>query len=589
MSLISKLRELAEAKPDHEAFVFTEYDTRSGDRTSTLTWRQVYVRASNLARYLNSLNDDLERQKFAAICAPQGIEYIVGFLGALFAGWCPVPLPEPQGGLQDKRTGLALLDCSAAVVLTTAKDEDAVRATLAAYSLAVTTPVIALDTFEVADVSPSGAGDVSDFRPPEGGMYLQYTSGSTGNPRGARISLENVEINFRQIAKAAFPYKGTEVSLPRSTVSWLPLYHDMGLMVGLFIPVYCACPSYFMSPAAFVRKPIRWMRMLAERDQPFTAAPNFAFDLATSRISDADMSGIDLAHVSAISNGGERVQPNTVDSFLERFSRYGLRPEVVKPSYGMAEAVVYVAISEVGTPPVSTEFDAQSLANGHAELKGPDAEHATRLVRYHKLDADPLVRIVDPESCVELSPGGIGEIWVHGGNLSSGYHNVDNALNKEKFHATIRDKSPGTPRSPWLRTGDLGFEWDGGFYIVGRSKDLIIQDGVNHYPDDIENTVKEFTRGRVAAFSIADERSERLVIVAEVKPTGLASGSSGVELPLVKKRAMAALSRLHGLHVADFLFVPPQALPKTTSGKISRSACAKRYLSAGFEQLEVPQ
>lgn len=317
---------------------------------------------------------------------------------------------------------------------------------------------------------------------------MQYTSGSTANPRGVVLSMRNVTENVDQIIRNYFRHEGGAPRLPSSVVSWLPLYHDMGLMVGLFIPLFVGCPVILTSPEAFIRKPARWMQLLAKHQAPFSAAPNFAFDLAVAKTSEEDMAGLDLGHVNTIINGAEQVQPNTITKFLRRFRPYNLMPAAVKPSYGMAEAVVYLATTKAGSPPTSTEFDADSLARGHAELSTFETERATRLIRYHSDDKEPLLRIVDPDSNIELGPGRIGEIWIHGKNVSTGYHNADDALNRDKFQASIREASAGTPRSPWLRTGDLGFIVGDEFYIVGRMKDLIIQDGVNHYPDDIETT-----------------------------------------------------------------------------------------------------
>lgn len=401
---------------------------------------------------------------------------------------------------------------------------------------------------------------------------MQYTSGSTANPRGVVLSMRNVTENVDQIIRNYFRHEGGALRLPSSVVSWLPLYHDMGLMVGLFIPLFVGCPVILTSPEAFIRKPARWMQLLAKHQAPFSAAPNFAFDLAVAKTSEEDMAGLDLGHVNTIINGAEQVQPNTITKFLRRFRPYNLMPAAVKPSYGMAEAVVYLATTKAGSPPTSTEFDADSLARGHAELSTFETERATRLIRYHSDDKEPLLRIVDPDSNIELGPGRIGEIWIHGKNVSTGYHNADDALNRDKFQASIREASAGTPRSPWLRTGDLGFIVGDEFYIVGRMKDLIIQDGVNHYPDDIETTVKEFTGGRVAAFSVSDDGVEHLVIAAEVRTEHGPDKVTIMDFSTIKRLVVSALSKLHGLHVTDFLLVPPGALPKTTSGVCEHAA-----------------
>ncbi|CAM4473184.1 Long-chain-fatty-acid--AMP ligase FadD30 [Mycobacterium basiliense] len=589
MPIISTLRDRANTTPDREAFRFFDYAVGDEPQIDTLTWQELYARTTALAKYLASFNGHFERQRFAAISAPQGLDYIVGFLGALRAGWIPVPLPEPQGSLQDKRTGLVLADCSADAVLTTVSAEDAIRATLGSHHLSATTPVIALDALD--DPCFGAPEDRDAWAAPQfdTGSYLQYTSGSTGNPKGARLSVHNVVENTNHILRDLFTAEDQTQNLPGSVVSWLPLYHDMGLMTNLFIPVLTGCPSTIMSPASFIRKPARWLQLVAQNDTPFTAAPNFAFDLAAARISDKDMAGRDLAHVSAMANGGERVQAGTIERFLDKFRPYNLKPTAVRPAYGMAEAVVYLATTKYGSSPTSTVFDSKSLTRGCAEPGTDKSSLTSTLVRYHRSGSQPLIRIVDPESQAEVEPGRIGEIWAHGANLSTGYHGAESQLNKDKFHAAIREPSAATPRSPWLRTGDLGFAFDEEFYIVGRIKDLVIQDGVNHYPEDIENTVNKFTGSRVASFSVPGELGENLIIAAEVKVEKLADESIRTDLSRMKKQVLAALSRLHGLRVTDFLLVPHGSLPKTTSGKISRAACAMRYESAELERIETLQ
>lgn len=589
MSIISILRARAQLTPGQEAFAFIDYDARTGDDIIRMTWHDLYCRSTAISRYLANHHGHAQAQKIAAISAPQGLDYVVGFLGALSAGWTAVPLPEPRGSLHDKRTGLALIDCSADVMLTTSQVEDQIRSAMASHGLGVTTPVIALDAVHDLCDPPGTERESDDCQRAECGSYLQYTSGSTANPRGAIISPDNVLANLQHVEQSYFIDDKGNVKQPGSVVSWLPLYHDMGLMVGIFMPIFFRCPAILMSPASFIRKPARWMQLLAKHPAPFTAAPNFAFDLASSRISEQDMRGLDLGHVSTIINGAERVQPQTIEEFLNRFARYNLSPAAVRPSYGMAEAVVYVATTKTGSSPVVTEFDSQTLACGHAELATPETDRTTRLVRYHHSGREPLIRIVDPDSNTELGPGRIGEIWIHGKNVSDGYYNADAALNRGKFQASIRETIAGMPKLPWLRTGDLGFVLGADFYIIGRIKDLIIQDGVNHYPEDIESSVQDITGGRVAAFASSDECGERLVIVAEMRRADTADNASELGCAAIKKQVVAAVSRLHGLRVADFLLVPQGALPRTTSGKISRAACAHWYQAGRFVLAQVPQ
>lgn len=251
MSVISTLRDLATTTPSDEAFVFMDYDTKTGDQIDRMTWSQLYSRVTAVSAYLISYGRHADRRRTAAISAPQGLDYVAGFLGALCAGWTPVPLPEPLGSLRDKRTGLAVLDCAADVVLTTSQAETRVRATIATHGASVTTPVIALDTLD----EPSGDNCDLDSQLSDWSSYLQYTSGSTANPRGVVLSMRNVTENVDQIIRNYFRHEGGALRLPSSVVSWLPLYHDMGLMVGLFIPLFVGCPVILTSPEAFIRKP----------------------------------------------------------------------------------------------------------------------------------------------------------------------------------------------------------------------------------------------------------------------------------------------------------------------------------------------
>lgn len=586
MTIISVLRERAIATPDNDAFVFVDYDARGAARMAKLTWRQLHSRTTGLAAYLTGLNKRAEQRRSAAISAPPGLDYVVGFLASLCAGWTPVPLPEPQGTVQDKRTGLALLDCAAEIVLTTSEAEQAVRSTLAAYGRSRVEPILAVDA--LADLYPLTNDDVDihDCRPPGSSSYLQYTFGSTAAPRGVVLTLNNVERNLEHVLRDYFPEKNGRTALPGSVVSWLPLYHDMGLVLGIFFPLLTGCPCTLISPDSFIRRPARWIRLLASHKAPFSAAPNFAFDLAAARISDADMVGRDLAGVHTIISGAERVQPTTLRNFLNRFRPYGLRPEAVRPSYGLAEAAVFVATTKAGTPPQCVDFDAQSLTRGHAALSNAETERSTRLLRYHNSGDEPLLRIVDPDSRTELGPGEVGEIWVRGRNISRGYHNADETANREQFRAVLRQAHADTPNAPWLRTGDMGFMLEDSLFIVGRIKDLVIQNGANHYPDDIESTVKDFTGGRVAAFSLLDDAGERLVVVAELKVAAAADQSAELDVSTMKKSVMAAVSRSHGLRIADLLLVGPGTIPKTTSGKISRTACMKLYTADRFERIK---
>jgi fatty acid CoA ligase FadD21 len=363
-------------------------------------------------------------------------------------------------------------------------------------------------------------------------------------------------------------------------VSWLPFYHDMGLVLGVCAPILGGFPSNLMSPVAFLEKPSRWIRALASHENAFSAAPNFAFDLAARKTADSDLAGLSLGSVLGIINGAERVDPATLERFSDRFAHFDFQDHMLRPSYGLAEATVFVTS---GTWNESSElvcFDADELSAGRVRRCPPGA--GTPLVRYTVPQA-PAVRIVDADTNAERAPDLVGEIWVHGDNVAAGYWGRT-ADENQCFGATIADPSPGTPDGPWLRTGDLGFVHDGHLFIVGRIKDLLIIRGRNHYPEDIEATVAEITRGRVAAIAVPVGSTEKLVTVIELKKQ--TDPDAMRRLGEVKSDVTAAISTAHGLTVEDLVLVAPGSIPTTTSGKVRRAACVEHYRQDRFPRLD---
>ncbi|HEY2584703.1 MAG TPA: AMP-binding protein, partial [Tepidisphaeraceae bacterium] len=320
----------------------------------------------------------------------------------------------------------------------------------------------------------------------------------------------------------------------------------------------------------------------ASNSQVFSAAPNFAFELAARKTSDDDMAGRDLGGVHTILSGSERVHPATLNRFAERFARFNLHDTVVRPSYGLAEATVYVATSRAGQRPEVVDFESDKLAAGRAKRCATGG--GTPLVGYPLLQS-PIVRIVDPETQTECPAGTTGEIWVHGDNVATGYWRKPQETQRT-FGGMLVAPSAGTPNGPWLRTGDQGFISDGELYIVGRIKDLLIVYGRNHSPDDIEATIQEITGGRVAAIAVPDEGMEQLVVIAEVRKRGDSDEDVMHRFVVVKREVTSAISNSHGLGIADLVLVPPGSIPITTSGKVRRAACVEQYRQAQFLRLD---
>jgi len=338
-----------------------------------------------------------------------------------------------------------------------------------------------------------------------------------------------------------------------------------------------------MSPTAFLQKPARYMQILASNTKAFSAVPNFAFELAARRTSDADMAGLDLRDVHTILSGSERVHAATIRRFTKRFAPFNLPASALKPSYGLAEAMVYAGSSKPGHPPVVVRFDYEKLSAGHA--RPCENEVGCELVSVGPPRACT-VRVVDPETRMEHPAGKVGEVWLHGANIAKGYWRKPQQTQRT-FGAQLVDPSPGTPVGPWLRTGDLGVIYDGELFIVGRIKDLLIVDGRNHYPDDIEATTQEITGGRVAAISVPSDRTERLIVIAEMKNRGRSDEEVLDRLRAVRQQVTSEISRSHGLRVADLVLVPSGSIPITTSGKIRRSSCIEYYQQDEFARLDV--
>jgi acyl-CoA synthetase (AMP-forming)/AMP-acid ligase II len=573
-SVTGVLRERASLQPDDIAFTFVDYDEEWDGVPHALTWSQLNRRVQSLAHELRQHATPGDR---ALITAPQSLDYVVAFLASLQAGVIGVPLSTPMVGVHDERITAVLNDAAPTVIMTTSP----VAGTVAEYAVAQDgRPAPAVLEVDQLDLD-TRRKRISDRESRPATAYLQYTSGSTRTPAGVMVSNRNLTANFEQVTADFFPDFG-KVSPPNTTaVSWLPFYHDMGLMLGLCAPILGGWHSIFTTPAAFLVRPARWMQLLAANPHTVTAAPNFAFELAAGRTSDEDMAGLDLGGVLRVLSGSERVHVSTLRRFASRFARFNLKEESLKPSYGLAEATLYVATRREVEPPKVIDFEPEKLSAGHAKRCGPGT--GTELVAYGAPES-PVIRIVDPESKQECLPEAVGEIWVHGENVCLGYWNRPQHT-EDTFGAQIADPSAGTPAGPWLRTGDLGFFSEGELFIVGRIKDILIVRGLNHYPDDIEATIQEISGGRCAAISVQQDSAEQLVVLVEAKKRGDTDEEVKANFATLKREVTSAISNSHGLSVADIVLVPRGALPITTSGKIRRASSAEMYREDAFTRL----
>jgi fatty acid CoA ligase FadD21 len=574
-TILSVLHGRASLRPDDIAFTFTDYVRDPAGVAESLTWSQLSRRTMNVAREICLHGSVGDR---AVILAPQGLDYILAFLGSMQAGLVAVPLPLPHRGASHDRVSAVLADAKPSVVLTTSATAEDVGDYVDQSRVDTAPKIVEIDSMNrLVDTGPSLS--TADF---PSTAYLQYSSGSTRLPTGAMISHRNLQSNFEQLMRTFFA--GGHVKSPTDItfVSWLPFYHDMGLMLGVCCPILSGHPAALTSPIAFLERPARWLRALAQNPHAFSGAPNFAFDLAARKTTDDDLAGLDLGGVLGIINGAERVEPATLERFADRFAHFNFRDHMLRPSYGLAEATVFVAAGTWRESSPAAHFDAGELGAGRVQLCA--AGKGTALASY-QLPQSPVVRIVDVDTNRQCPPDVVGEIWVHGDNVATGYWGRP-PEEQLCFGATLVDPSPGTPDGSWLRTGDLGFVSAGELFIVGRIKDMLIIRGRNHHPEDIEATVHEITRGRVAAISVPVNSTEELVTVVELKkPTD--PGEDALRwLSEVRGDVTAAISNAHGLSVADLVLAPSGSIPTTTSGKVRRAACAQQYRQDQFVRLD---
>ncbi|MFV0494468.1 fatty acyl-AMP ligase [Mycobacterium sp.] len=561
------------------AYRYLDHSGLGDGRTLEVTWSRLGIRLAAVAAHIQRLADPGDR---VAVLAPQSIDWVVGYYAAIKAGAVAVPLFAPELPGHTERLETALRDSEPSVVLTTTATRDAVVRFLDSVAGLPTPQVLVIDQI------PDSAQDM--FTPVALGLdsvsYIQYTSGATRPPVGVEITHRAVATNLVQMILAID-------LLDRNThgVSWLPLYHDMGLSMIGFPTVYGGHTT-LMSPTAFVRRPQRWIQALSDGSRTgrvVTAAPNFAYEWAAQRglagPGRASTGGhrVDLANVVLII-GSEPVSVDAVTAFTTAFTPYGLPRTAFKPSYGIAEATLMIATVDHGAQTSVIHLDREQLGEGRAVRVAADAPTAFAQVSCGRPARSLYAVIVDPATGAELPDGRVGEVWLQGDNVGHGYWRRP-AETAAAFHAklasTLADGSHSDGSvvdGSWLRTGDLAVYVGGEIYVTGRIADLVTIDGRNHYPQDIEATAAEASpmvrRGYATAFAAPDDTgTARLVIVAE-----RATGTSRADpRPAIEAIGTAVLGR-HGVAVSDARFLPAGAIPRTTSGKLARVACRAQYL-----------
>lgn len=564
---------------DAVAYRYLDY-ARSEVDAIEVNWAQFGARLQAISARVQQFAGHGDR---VAILAPQGIDYVAGFYAAMKAGAIAVPLFAPELPGHAERLAVALWDSTPTVVLTTAAATEAVNSFLASLSGLPKPHVVIIDQISASE----GEQFLTVELDMDSVSHLQYTSGSTRPPVGVEITHRAFCTNLVQMVLSID-------LLDRNThgVSWLPLYHDMGLSMIGFPAVYGG-HSTLMSPTAFVRRPQRWIQALAagtREGRVVTAAPNFAYEWAAQRGLPGPGDEVDLSNVVLII-GSEPVSVPAVQKFNEAFAPYGLPRTAFKPSYGIAEATLFIATIDPTAEAAVAYFDWKQLCIGHAVRVSADTPNAVAQVSCGRVARSLWAVIVDPDTGNELLDGEVGEVWLQGDNVGRGYWGRPEETRVTfgaRLKSTLRTASRAqgaAVKGPWLRTGDLGVYLDGELYVTGRIADLVVIDGRHHYPQHLEATAADASatvrRGYAVAFSVlasevgsdSDGSNPQLVIVAE-----RAAGTSRNDSLSAVEAIRSEISHRHGLPVSDVRFLPAGAIPRTTSGKLARRACRKQYL-----------
>jgi len=557
-SLLGLLRYRTEQQPNALLYRFLETGDVDGP-VQELTFAQLDTRARAIAAQLQAAQGENER---ALLLYPPGLEFIAAFMGCAYAGVVAVPT-YPHRTLS--RLEAIVQDSQARFVLTTS----------AFFRIARSFSRQAPDISKASWIPTDTIRDESaaEWRQPEitGDTlaFLQYTSGSTGNPKGVMVSHANL-LHNEQLISQGF---GTDSSV--HVVGWLPLYHDMGLIGNVLQPLYLGASCTLMSPLAFLQRPMRWLEAIARFHGTVSGGPNFAFDLCASKKKPDEY--FDLSSWEVAFNGSEPIRKETLDRFAEVFAPWGFRAKAFYPCYGLAEATLFVTGVERNVPqPYQTVLTA-ALEQNFAEKPSPDDQAVRTLVSCGHSQPQQHVLVVNPETCCVCPERVVGEIWVAGPSVAAGYWRRP----KESTATFAARLAQGDTATSFLRTGDLGFFADGELFVTGRIKDLIIIRGRNLYPHDIEFTVQEahpvVRPDGCAAFSLELEGEEKLVVIAEVQLRGKEIDAQ--EIIETIRRAVVAE---HGTHVHTVTLIKPKSLPKTSSGKIRRDECRKKFVGGSL-------
>jgi len=565
-SFMHLLRRHVETRGDRQAIAFLDEE---GDGFEAWTYRELdrHARAMSV-----SLSAQLKQGSCALILCPPGLQFVKAILGCFYAGIVAVPVYPPANAQQTSRIATILQDTGSDLILTTRAFKSRIESWLSALGEVRHYRFLLVDEILVsaeADWETPVYGDAEL-------AFLQYTSGSTSEPKGVMVSHGNLMANLEMI-RARF-----ELTADSIIVGWLPMFHDMGLVGNLLEVLYVGGQTVLMSPVSFVRKPVRWLEAATRFQATVIGGPNFGYALCADRITPTQKAGLDLSALRIAYCGSEPIDYRVLERFSDSFKEIGFDRNAFYPCYGMAEATLLVTGSQVGAGAVYFQLVADDLADGLA-LSAEDGKMVQRvLVGCGVSVIGQDLRIVAPKTRRPLADGQIGEVWISGPHVALGYW-LKPVLTEEAFCAYLDDSGEG----PYLRTGDLGFLRDAHLVIAGRIKELIIVRGRNHYPQDIERTVAQshpsLQPQSGSAFSVEVDGEAGIVVVQEVRRTALRSLPAEEVACLVRQRVLEA----HELALHALVLIKPATLPRTSSGKIMRGSCRSAYVQGELESVYV--
>ena len=566
-TLVELLQHRALQHPERRAYTFLVDGELEG---AHLTYSELDHRARVIAAWLQQ---HVEPGARTLLVYPADLEFIIAFFGCLYAGVIAVPTYPPQTRTKRSLAKLQSImnDVQPSVVLTISSLSSMVEALFAQAQELQDTPLVATDNLasNLVDSWQAPTIDSSTL------AFLQYTSGSTGMPKGVMLTHGNLLYNVSLMCRYF------NVTQESRSVTWLPLYHDMGLIGSILDTIYAGIETKIMSPVAFLQRPIRWLQAISNARATHCGAPNFAYDLCVRKVTPEQKAILDLSCWQLAFNGAETIRPETLQRFVETFAPCGFRPEAFYPCYGLAEATLMVTGRHNSALPVIRTFQAAALENNQAVLAQEQTtamgEGLHTFVGCGQTIEGQRIVIVHPESLIQCQSNQVGEIWVSGPGVSQGYWQQH-----EETQRTFRAYMADTGEGPFMRTGDMGFLHEGELFVTGRLKDLIIIRGRNHYPQDIELTVEQshpaLRPGCGVAFSLDVSHEERLVIVQEVDRQ-----YRNLNVDEIVTQIRQAVAEQHELQVYAVVLVKMGSILKTSSGKLQRRACREAFVTQSLD------